>query len=412
MDSQRLNKISGNGVRLTKPEAIEIGDDVDLDSIQGSDITIYGGSRIYGSRTSIHSGAVLGYEAPVTIENCYIGPGVQLKGGFYKDSVFLKGASSGSGAQVREGTIFEEEASVAHTVGLKQTILFPYVTLGSLVNFCDCFMAGGTSRKDHSEVGSSYIHFNYTPNQDKATASLIGDVPRGVMLDHRPIFLGGQGGLVGPCRMEYGTVVAAGSIWRKDQLKPDLLVFEGAGKGGKMPFTPGLYRSINRTIKNNIYYIANLLALRQWYIHVRGLFVSDDFPKALHHGLVRVLDMNIDERISRLGEFCAKMPESIRIYEDLLKEKASNKLINQKKEVVAHWDEVKTSLITGKTSQGHHKNKDLFLEKLNGRIAASGKDYLSTIQQLPSGDKIIGSHWLKSIVDGVVKHSFQIWSSV
>ncbi len=114
-----------------------------------------------------------------------------------------------SGAQVREGCILEEEANASHTVGLKQTILFPFVTLGSLINFCDCFMAGGTSRKNHSEVGSSYIHFNYTPNQDKATASLIGDVPKGVMINQAPIFLGGQGGLVGPSRIGYGTVIAA-----------------------------------------------------------------------------------------------------------------------------------------------------------------------------------------------------------
>ena len=51
---------------------------------------------------------------------------------------------------------------------------------------------------DHTEVGSSYIHFNFTPDGDKTTASLFGDVPRGVMLNQPPIFLGGQGGTVGP----------------------------------------------------------------------------------------------------------------------------------------------------------------------------------------------------------------------
>jgi UDP-N-acetylglucosamine/UDP-N-acetylgalactosamine diphosphorylase len=86
----------------------------------------------------------------------------------------------------------------AHAVGLKQTILFPFVTLGSLINFCDCLMGGGTSRRNHSEVGSSFIHFNYTPRQDKATASLLGDVPRGVMLDQPPIFLGGREESSGP----------------------------------------------------------------------------------------------------------------------------------------------------------------------------------------------------------------------
>jgi len=108
-----------------------------------------------------------------------IGPGVELKGGYCRSSLFLDGAAVGSGAQVREGCILEEGARGGHCVGLKQTILFPFVTLGSLVNFCDCLMAGGTGKKDHSEVGSSYIHFNYTPEQDKANPSLIGDVPQG-----------------------------------------------------------------------------------------------------------------------------------------------------------------------------------------------------------------------------------------
>ena len=142
---------------------------------------------------------------------------------------------------MREGTILEEEASIAHTVGLKQTILFPFVTLGSLINFCDCLMAGGTDRKNHSEVGSSYIHFNFTPNQDKATPSLIGDVPRGVMLNQRPIFLGGQGGMVGPVRLDYGITVAAGTILRKDELRPNRLIIGGAGQGGSIEFRPGRF---------------------------------------------------------------------------------------------------------------------------------------------------------------------------
>ena len=125
---------------------------------------------------------------------------------------------------MREGCLLEEEAGGAHCVGLKQTILFPFVTLGSLINFCDCLMAGGTSRQDHSEVGSSYIHFNYTPDGDKTTASLFGDVPRGVMLDQPPIFLGGQGGAVGPVRVGFGTVVTAGSVLRGDVLEDGKLV--------------------------------------------------------------------------------------------------------------------------------------------------------------------------------------------
>jgi len=189
----KLEKLIKKGVKINRPTSIEIGDEVDVDRISADGVVIFAGCKIFGAETLILPGVKLGYEGPVTVDNCQIGPDVELKGGYFKQAVFLEKARLGLGSHVREATILEEQAVVAHTVGLKHTILFPFVTLGSLINFCDCLMAGGTSRKNHSEVGSSYIHFNFTPNQDKATASLIGDVPGGVMLNRRPIFLGGHG---------------------------------------------------------------------------------------------------------------------------------------------------------------------------------------------------------------------------
>jgi len=203
------------GVRMTNPFSVEIGDEVNPERIADSSI-IYGSARIYGEDTVISPEVKLGFEGPVTLINCQLGNAVELRGGYFNNSVFLDKAAMGSNAQVRSGCLLEEEAGGNHCVGLKQTILFPFVQLGSLINFCDCLMAGGTSRRNHSEVGSSYIHFNYTPRQNKATPSLIGDVPRGVMLREPPIFLGGQGGIVGPVQIDYGTVIPAGIICRQD----------------------------------------------------------------------------------------------------------------------------------------------------------------------------------------------------
>ena len=243
-NTSKIEKLLKKGVKIPNPQCVEIGAEVDVDRISGDGVVIYSGCKIFGRSTLILQGVKLGYEGPATIENCQIGPEVNLKGGFFKQAVFLKKASAGSGSHFREGTILEEEANTAHNVGLKQTILFPFVTLGSLINFGDCCMSGGTSRQDHSEVGSSYIHFNYTPHQDKATPSLIGDVPHGVMLNQRPIFLGGQGGLVGPCRLAFGTTIAAGSICRNDVLEPGRLIFEGNVKSGSVPFIPNIYQNI------------------------------------------------------------------------------------------------------------------------------------------------------------------------
>src|SRR5208337_2418339 len=236
---QKVICLLKKGVRMTAPFSVEIGDEVNLSRISDS-LTIYGAARICGKNTLISGKVTLGYEAPVTLIDCCLGNDVELRGGFFTNSVFLNEVTMGSNAQVRSGCLLEEESGGNHCIGLKQTILFPFVQLGSLINFCDCLMAGGTSRKNHSEVGSSYIHFNFTPNQDKATASLIGDVPRGVMLDQRPIFLGGQGGLVGPAVIGYGTVIAAGVIFRGDFHEGHKLITGMQFAAARKKFVPGL----------------------------------------------------------------------------------------------------------------------------------------------------------------------------
>ncbi|MFZ0613611.1 MAG: protein GlmU [Desulfobacterales bacterium] len=328
---------------------------------------------------------------------------MQLNGGYFKGAVFLSGASAGSGAHVREGTIFEEEASIAHTVGLKQTILFPFVTLGSLINFCDCLMAGGTDRKNHSEVGSSYIHFNFTPNQDKATASLMGDVPRGVMLNQPPIFLGGQGGLVGPCRLEHGTVIAAGTINRKDELRPGRLIFGGGGRSGNVPFAAGHYHGLKRIVTNNIIYIANLVALGQWYDQVRRLFVSNDFPQALLAGLQEKLQTAVDERVERLGELIQKIAE--REFEprnNLSESKSPQEGFND------CWPDLKSFLEDNRKREGEQALRDPFLQIISKEIDRKGKPYLTAIIGLNLEVSSMGTRWLQGIVTDVTEGAFQI----
>jgi len=398
----KIEKLMQKGVKIPNPQSVEIGPEVNIDKISGENVVIYSGCRIFGSSILILKGTKLGYEGPVTIDNCQIGPQVELKSGFFRDAVFLEKVSLGSGANVREGTIMEEESRVAHSVGLKQTILFPFVTLGSLINFCDCLMSGGTSRKDHSEVGSSYIHFNYTPNQDKATPSLIGDVPRGVMLNQKPIFLGGQGGLVGPCRVEFGIITAAGTICRKDQLQSGHLIFESKGKSRNIPFTFGIYPGIKRIVFNNIVYIANLMALEQWYNHVRTQFISNDFPELLLNALKEKLSTAVDERIGRLKTLSQKMPDSVKVYQKISKENASSRIIQQKNEFYIKWTEIEDHLMSLTYIDVKENLRDRFVETIRLGITNNGKNYVSVITELKNEDKKHGTQWLQSIVDHIV----------
>ena len=389
---------------------VTVADEVDSTRIAG-DVIIHAGSKIFGSNTLICAGAELGYEAPVTVKNCYIGPNTKLKGGYFENAAFLEGATAGSGAHVRAGTIVEEQASVAHTVGLKQTILFPFVTLGSLINFCDCFMAGGTSRKDHSEVGSSYIHFNYTPNQDKATASLIGDVPRGVMLNQKPIFLGGQGGLVGPCRITYGTVIAAGSVYRKDQLKPDQLVFEGGGRGGRVPYSSGIYRQVKRQAFNNIIYLSNLVALMAWYKQVRRRFVGERFPQGLYDGLVDTLHLVIAERIKHFTAFCEKMKASTTRYRQQTGDRVAANLIQQKKELYNNRNQA-GDLICRYLDQIGENRDSAFPATIDRHLHQSGPDYITIIKSLKKEESKIGTAWLQRIVDDITGQILALFPAI
>jgi UDP-N-acetylglucosamine/UDP-N-acetylgalactosamine diphosphorylase len=350
MKNQSISKIQTlleKGVKIPNPKSVEIGPEVDTDRISGDDVVIHAGCKLYGSSTLILRGTKLGYEGPVTIENCQIGPQVDL-------------------------------------------------------------MSGGTSRKNHSEVGSSYIHFNYTPNQDKATPSLIGDVPRGVMLNQRPIFLGGQGGLVGPCRLEFGTVIAAGSIFRKDELRPERLLIGNMAKGGSMPFTPGVYYNIKRITVNNIIYIANLVALDHWYTHVRYQFISDDFPEPLFVGLKEKLDMAIDERIYRLKALSRKISDSVTAYQLHAKDKESHLVVQQKNELYQRRTELEENFKSQRYAEENTESRDVFLEKLDLGIKTSGKAYISVIKGLSIEDTKAGTAWLQGIVDHITAGALKI----
>jgi UDP-N-acetylglucosamine/UDP-N-acetylgalactosamine diphosphorylase len=367
------------GVIIRHPETIEITDDVDLSRIAPGAV-IHAGVRIRGERTFICRDAQIGKEAPATIENCYIGPEVSLKGGYFNGSVFLEKASVGSCAHVRAGTIMEEQSSAAHSVGLKHTILFPFVTLGSLINFCDCLMAGGTGPKNHSEVGSSYIHFNFTPQQDKATPSMMGDVPRGVMLNQPPVFLGGQGGLVGPCRLAFKTVIAAGTICRKDETRPGRLIFGGPGKSGNVSYSGAFSAgNIKRVLINNFFYMAGLASLLQWYNHIRRLFISARMPEELYEGLVFTLQTCIEERIFRLCQYAQKVAP---------------------RQLGPCMDELETRLRTPAEKMDDPEKRDAFVGIIRKSIADSDNpDYIKIIQSLKDSYSQAGTAWLQAISD-------------
>jgi bifunctional N-acetylglucosamine-1-phosphate-uridyltransferase/glucosamine-1-phosphate-acetyltransferase GlmU-like protein len=230
---------------------------------------LFPGTRLIGARTFVGPGAKVGSEGPAVLEDTLIGENAEVASGYLRESVMLRDTKVGANAHIRGGTILEEEASTAHAVGLKQTILMSFVTMGSLINFCDALISGGSSRKKHTEVGSGFIHFNYTPRGqygDKATPSLIGDVTRGAFLRQPRIFLGGLSGIVGPQKVGFGSFTVAGQVLRREV--PPNKIFGDTPRKVDQQFS-SLVEALNRIMKLNLEYIGNLSALRAWYQNVR-----------------------------------------------------------------------------------------------------------------------------------------------
>jgi UDP-N-acetylglucosamine/UDP-N-acetylgalactosamine diphosphorylase len=393
-----VQALVARGVVVPAPASVEVGDEVQPERIAPG-VVIHTGCRIAGASTSIGPDSELGAEGPATVEDCQLGRNVSLRGGYFSGAVFLDGASMGPSAHVRPGTLLEEESCAAHSVGLKQTLFLSFATAGSLINFCDALLAGGTSRKNHSEIGSSYIHFNFTPHQDKATPSLVGDVPRGVMLDQAPIFLGGQGGLVGPTRIAYGTVIPAGVICRKDVTEEGTMaVPPPPASGGSRAFTPGAYGPIGRVVKNNLIYVGNVQALKLWYLHARRrTMAADRYSLACHAGALAQIEAMLDERVVRLGELAQKMVRSLELARSGAAPALPPAAEAQQEALVRGWPQMELELRSGPAADAGADERDEFLaawERLG-----TGMSHVDAVASLPPEAKRAGTAWLQAVVD-------------
>jgi UDP-N-acetylglucosamine/UDP-N-acetylgalactosamine diphosphorylase len=263
-------------------------------------------------------------------------------------------------------------------------------------------MAGGTSRQDHSEVGSSFIHFNFTPfgkSGDKATPSLIGDVPRGVMLRSSRIFLGGQGGLVGPVHIDYGTVLAAGAVYRRDY-GPHLLVIGETLPVRQASFNPAMFSRIRDKVGKNLKYIGNLVALWHWYEQIRLPLAGGDEPlKVLYCRARGMVEQGVEERIKRLAQLASYMEDSMVLQEKSGKEKeaAAQRSFAQSWPQMEEWLKGYKKL---KFAEGQ-SFENLLADLERARATTGAKDYLQVIRALSDSAVEAGSAWLSDIVQRV-----------
>jgi UDP-N-acetylglucosamine/UDP-N-acetylgalactosamine diphosphorylase len=212
------------------------------------------------------------------------------------------------------------------------------------------------------------------------------------MLNQPAIFLGGQGGIIGPVRMGFGNVVAAGTVLRGDCIGDNRLIAGGTRSWGVKDYQPGLYPNLLRIVENNIIYLANLAALKEWYIHVRKPFLdAQEFGPLIHAGLLDKLSLGRKERLKRF-EAMAKRASST-------EPSGSEKTARMREELGSSLDKVQEIFEGDEAPNSKVKAlREDFLRELEKTMRGGSTGYVETIQGLPARVSSMGTTWLECIV--------------
>lgn len=388
-----LADLQARGVIVHAPAATVITD-VPASHFEAG-VEIFPGTTIRGALSRFGKGTLLGKAGGGYFENVVTGRGVDLYGGYFEDCCFLDGVTLRGHAEVRGGTLLEEGCEAAHHVGYKMTIQLPWVVAGSLINFCDVLMAGGTSRKNHSEIGSSLALYNFTPWGDKH-ASLFGDVPRGVFQREAPVFVGGQTQIVSPVIVGFGAVIPAGYGLRRNV--PDGQMYGETPAPLDRPFDANLLGVVVPKVRNGLIILGNIVALKAWYTHVRLPRAKNDAHlKAVYTHAVRQLDANIAERVKRLRALIERVPASRSAHQAALDARADDISFAQRYRRLDDHDRV---LAATPALLAH---LDAVLE---GRVGASDA-HISDLKAVHKAFQKSGSttpiEWLRDSIDDAVR---------
>jgi UDP-N-acetylglucosamine/UDP-N-acetylgalactosamine diphosphorylase len=181
------------------------------------------------------------------------------------------------------------------------------------------------------------------------------------------------------------------------------MLLKGSALLSERPLHTGLYREVRRKVCNNLLYIGNLAALRQWYVHVRRPFLKTrEGGGALCEGALEVLDAALEERIGRLRALAAKMEDSIAIAEKVLQDRTKETHLKHKRELLQNWPEAEKRLSGLADDSIGRDGRGRFMKRIDERLSKGAGDYIDFIRALDRESADAGSAWLQSVVDAVV----------
>ena len=166
--------------------------------------------------------------------------------------------------------------------------------------------------------------------------------------------------MVGPLRLGYGNVVAAGSILRQDYPQDNQLIFENAAVPEATRETLFLrpIPAFGRILENNILYLANLKALEAWYTHVRKpFFEAQEFGSLIYDGAMEQLSLAGKERLQRLKIMAQKaVSPSLK--------QLKSEAISEKQALYEHMEDIEDVLCEKIQDDITEKAQEVFLQEL------------------------------------------------
>ncbi len=378
----RVSRLQRKGVEAWGPERVYLHDDVDLNSIEPG--AVLHNATLSGPSLRIAAGAIIGASGHAEVNDCQVGRNVELGAGLYHGATFLSGAKVRGFAEIRPSTLLEEQAEVAQNVGLKNTTFTSCCVAGSMINLCDLFLTGGTSRQDHTEVGSGVVHYNFDPRGDK-WGSLIGTI-RGLLLRSAPVFIGGSCGLVAPLEIGLGAVTAAGSVIRKDVGEGELVAAAGR-RVRKRGFDRTSYGPLKRQFLVTAKLVATLRALDRWYEQIRVPCARSGEKPFLEAARLRIEDQ-ASERVRRLGKVVDKLSAGS------APPASGAPLAAEHARLIDGWERLRAVLASRPQDEGPPPG----LVDAYGEARIGGHGHVEAVQSL--GDRAADAEaWLERLVD-------------
>ena len=410
MKSSIIEKLLAKNVLIPAPHQVYIDDDVCPDNIE-PEAVIMPGVVIQGSQTLIGRKTRLGPGGYFVDVRC--GRQVKLATGHYDNCVFLDYSEARSGAEIRGGTLFMEGSQAAHTVGCKMTILGIKVTLGSLINFCDIFVSGGSDEPfGFTEIGSGAIHYNFTPNALKF-GSLIGPGAPGEMFGLFPrTFIGGQTQIIAPTLIGSQVLVAAGTAVRKP-LADGIFAIAPPLPPGKKSYHPDLIAAAHSKFLITATLIAHYQVLAGYFTNVRLAYArchQDDFAEKLCRQALSMIAANISERMdwlfnrsegSQRCDFFSKLPQSLCLHQQALANAGAGKtrfLLEQVAEhqlLIARQHQLQQCLQQSLAPGEVPPDLDY---RRRPAAANPGVSYLDWVKALEPASRQRGGAWLRELV--------------